>query len=115
MPEMIRLADRILVFRDGTIAGEIENTKVCGAAKEDRELGMDGALGTAEEVAELVLFLAGDRSSFIAGESIVVSDGAELGYGFRAATTIAKCSASAIDRRERSAPRQKRSSESIRR
>jgi NAD(P)-dependent dehydrogenase (short-subunit alcohol dehydrogenase family) len=39
--------------------------------------------GTPEEVAELVLFLASPRSSFITGESIVVSGGAELGYGFK--------------------------------
>jgi ABC-type sugar transport system ATPase subunit len=27
MPEMIRLADRILVFRGGTIVGELHNSK----------------------------------------------------------------------------------------
>ena len=39
--------------------------------------------GTPEEVAELVLFLASDRSSFITGQDIVIGGGAELGYGFK--------------------------------
>lgn len=39
--------------------------------------------GTPEEVAQLVLFLVGGGSSYITGESIVISGGAELGYGFK--------------------------------
>jgi enoyl-[acyl-carrier-protein] reductase (NADH) len=39
--------------------------------------------GTAEEVAELVVFLASDRSSFITGQDILIGGGAELGYGFK--------------------------------
>jgi NAD(P)-dependent dehydrogenase (short-subunit alcohol dehydrogenase family) len=43
-----------------------------------------GRWGAPEEVAQLVLFLCSARASFITGESIVVSGGAELGYGFKA-------------------------------
>jgi NAD(P)-dependent dehydrogenase (short-subunit alcohol dehydrogenase family) len=39
--------------------------------------------GTPEEVAELVLFLASDRSAFITGQDIVIGGGTELGYGFK--------------------------------
>jgi NAD(P)-dependent dehydrogenase (short-subunit alcohol dehydrogenase family) len=39
--------------------------------------------GTPEEVAELVLFLASDRSSFITGQDLVIAGGTELGYGFK--------------------------------
>jgi NAD(P)-dependent dehydrogenase (short-subunit alcohol dehydrogenase family) len=39
--------------------------------------------GTPEEVAELVLFLASDRSAFITGQNIVIGGGTELGYGFK--------------------------------
>jgi len=39
--------------------------------------------GTPEEVAELVLFLASDRSSFITGQDMVIGGGTELGYGFK--------------------------------
>jgi NAD(P)-dependent dehydrogenase (short-subunit alcohol dehydrogenase family) len=39
--------------------------------------------GTAEEVAELVLFLASDRSAFITGQDMVIGGGTELGYGFK--------------------------------
>ena len=44
-----------------------------------------GRWGTAEEVAELVLFLASGRSSFITGQDIVIGGGTELGYGFKGA------------------------------
>ena len=44
-----------------------------------------GRWGTAEEVAELVLFLASSRSSFITGQEMVIGGGTELGYGFKAA------------------------------
>src|SRR5581483_8111110 len=44
-----------------------------------------GRWGTAEEVAELVLFLAGDRSAYITGQEIVIGGGTELGYGFKGA------------------------------
>ena len=39
--------------------------------------------GTPQEVADLVLFLASDRSSFITGQDIVIGGGTELGYGFK--------------------------------
>jgi NAD(P)-dependent dehydrogenase (short-subunit alcohol dehydrogenase family) len=39
--------------------------------------------GTAGEVAELVLFLASERSGFITGQDIVIGGGTELGYGFK--------------------------------
>jgi NAD(P)-dependent dehydrogenase (short-subunit alcohol dehydrogenase family) len=39
--------------------------------------------GTPKEVADLVLFLASDRSSFITGQDIVIAGGAELGYGLK--------------------------------
>lgn len=39
--------------------------------------------GTPHEVAELVLFLASDRSAFITGQDIVIGGGTELGYGFK--------------------------------
>ena len=42
-----------------------------------------GRWGTAEEVAELVLFLASSRSSFITGQEMVIGGGTELGYGLK--------------------------------
>ena len=39
--------------------------------------------GTADEVADLVAFLAGPRSTYITGQDIVIGGGAELGYGFK--------------------------------
>jgi len=44
-----------------------------------------GRWGTAEEVAELVLFLAGRRSAYITGQEMVIGGGTELGYGFKGA------------------------------
>ena len=41
-------------------------------------------MGSAEEVAETILFLASTRSAFITGQDIVVGGGTELGYGAKA-------------------------------
>ncbi len=41
-------------------------------------------MGSAEEVAETILFLASARSAFITGQDIVVGGGTELGYGAKA-------------------------------
>lgn len=41
-------------------------------------------MGTAEEVAETILFLASSRSAFITGQDIVIGGGTELGYGTKA-------------------------------
>ena len=41
-------------------------------------------MGTAEEVAETILFLASARSAFITGQDIVIGGGTELGYGAKA-------------------------------
>jgi NAD(P)-dependent dehydrogenase (short-subunit alcohol dehydrogenase family) len=41
-------------------------------------------MGTAEEVAETILFLASSRSAFITGQDIVIGGGTELGYGAKA-------------------------------
>jgi NAD(P)-dependent dehydrogenase (short-subunit alcohol dehydrogenase family) len=40
--------------------------------------------GSAAEVAEVVAFLASERASFITGQDIVISGGADLGYGLKA-------------------------------
>jgi NAD(P)-dependent dehydrogenase (short-subunit alcohol dehydrogenase family) len=40
-------------------------------------------MGAAGEVAEVILFLASPRSSFITGQDIVVGGGTELGYGIK--------------------------------
>lgn len=42
-------------------------------------------LGTAAEVAAVVLFLASPAASFITGQDIVVAGGADLGYGLKRA------------------------------
>ena len=39
--------------------------------------------GTPAEVADLVVFLASDRSTFITGQDLVIGGGTELGYGFK--------------------------------
>jgi NAD(P)-dependent dehydrogenase (short-subunit alcohol dehydrogenase family) len=39
--------------------------------------------GSSQEIGELVLFLASDRSAFITGQDLVISGGADLGYGFK--------------------------------
>lgn len=41
-------------------------------------------LGSPAEVADVVLWLASERSSFVTGQDVVVSGGAELGYGLKA-------------------------------
>lgn len=48
-----------------------------------------GRLGTAAEVAEVVLFLASSAASFITGQDIVVAGGADLGYGLKRADRYA--------------------------
>lgn len=40
--------------------------------------------GRSEEVAELVAFLASERSAFITGQDLLVGGGTELGYGMKA-------------------------------
>lgn len=42
-----------------------------------------GRSGTPEEIAELVLFLASDRSAFITGEDFVIDGGFTAGAGYR--------------------------------
>lgn len=42
-----------------------------------------GRSGTIEEVGQVCLFLAGDAASFLTGTEIVISGGAELGYGIK--------------------------------
>lgn len=42
-----------------------------------------GRIGTAEEVAQACLFLAGDGAGFITGIEMIISGGAELGYGVK--------------------------------
>lgn len=42
-----------------------------------------GRLGTAEEVARVCLFLAGEGASFVTGVEMIVSGGAELAYGVK--------------------------------
>lgn len=39
--------------------------------------------GTSEEVAEMVLFLASGKSSYITGQDMIVGGGSDLGYGFK--------------------------------
>ena len=43
-----------------------------------------GRVGQAEEVGRVCLFLSGQGASFVTGAGIVVSGGAELGYGMKA-------------------------------
>jgi L-fucose dehydrogenase len=42
-----------------------------------------GRMGAADEVAQVVVFLASSAASFITGEEIVVAGGADLGYGLK--------------------------------
>lgn len=42
-------------------------------------------LGTGAEVADVVAFLASDAAAFVTGQDVVVSGGAELGYGLKGA------------------------------
>jgi NAD(P)-dependent dehydrogenase (short-subunit alcohol dehydrogenase family) len=44
-----------------------------------------GRTGTIEEVGQACLFLASDRASFITGIELILSGGAELGYGVKTA------------------------------
>ena len=46
-----------------------------------------GRLGTAEEVAQVCLFLASDMAAFVTGVELPVSGGAELAYGIKWAKT----------------------------
>lgn len=50
-----------------------------------------GRSGTIEEVGQLCLFLASDASSFITGVEIIISGGAELGYGVKYPMKFLKC------------------------
>ena len=42
-------------------------------------------LGTGAEVADVVAFLASDAAAFVTGQDVIVSGGAELGYGLKGA------------------------------
>jgi NAD(P)-dependent dehydrogenase (short-subunit alcohol dehydrogenase family) len=49
-----------------------------------------GRSGTAEEVANVCLFLASDKASFVTGTEIIVSGGTEIGSGPKLRTTVGK-------------------------
>lgn len=46
-------------------------------------------LGSPSEVADVVVYLASERAGFVTGQDVVVSGGAELGYGLKAAAYYA--------------------------
>ena len=83
---MTRLADRVAIA-PGTIM-TLMNERIFETAENAQEL-IDtwnsmhalGRLGQAEEVAELVVFLASDESSFITGEIVRVDGGMTIKGG----------------------------------
>jgi NAD(P)-dependent dehydrogenase (short-subunit alcohol dehydrogenase family) len=50
----------------------------------------NGRSGTNEEVGQLCLFLASDAASYITGINMIISSGAELGYGIKYPLRFAK-------------------------
>ena len=54
--------------------------------------------GTATEVAEVAVFLASERASFVTGQDIMIAGGADLGYGLKADTFYAAAAAVAAAR-----------------
>lgn len=73
-----------------TVSTPEELDLIAGYAWSDR-------LGTAAEVAEVVLFLASSGASFITGQDIVVAGGADLGYGLKSARYYPPSTGEAVD------------------